>query len=282
MKTTIKPGTDLLGIHADMPAEVYHGSPGISFTGYKNFLKSPLHFKHARENPKPPTASQKLGQLVHCLVLEPEKVAERFALIDGPMNKNPWKQQKDEAEAKGLLPVGGTDRDKALGMRDAILSHPEASHLVKTGKKEYSGFAVHEQLGIMWKCRPDIWNEDVLSISDIKYVDDASEDGFLRQVLRMKYQFQSAWYLDVWGQLVGKPLQRHIHICVEEEAPHAVQLHCLSDQDIEASRRAIRIKLQHFAECEAKNEWPGYPAGIIPMILPHYAYKLTDEGEAMG
>lgn len=278
----LKPETELLGIHPTMPSEEYHASAGLSFTGFKHFLQSPAHYRYFRDNPKESTDSQILGQLVHALVLEPDTVPNRFALIEGPMNKNPWKQQKDEAEAKGLICVGGTNRAKALGMAEAVLKHPKASHLVKTGVKEASGFAIDPQYGILRKCRPDIWNKDIMSIADLKYVDDASEDGFLRQVLRMKYHYQSAWYLDVWGWLIGQPIQRHIHICVEEDAPHAVQLHCLSDADIEASRQAIQRRLGRYAECLHKNEWPAYPTGIIPMVLPHYAYKTTDEGEVMA
>lgn len=282
MKTTLKPETELLGVHPAMPSEAYHAAPGISFTGFKHFLQSPRHYRHFRDNPKDSTDSQILGQVVHALTLEPDTVATRFALIEGPMNKNPWKQQKDEAEAKGLICVGGTNRAKALGMAEAIMKHPEASHLVKTGVKEISGFAKHPTHGALWKCRPDIWHEETASIADIKYIDDASEDGFLRQVLRMKYQFQSAWYLDVWAQLMGKPLTKFIHICVEEEAPHEVQLHALSDHDLEACRPLINAKMALVAECERTGVWPGYKAGIRPMILPAHAYKLTEEGEVMG
>lgn len=271
---------DLIGVHELMPSEDYHKAPGISFTGFKEFLRSPKHYQHFRANPPEPTASQILGQLVHALVLEPDTVPMRFAYIEGPMNANPWKKQADEAKKLGLTTIGPTAKGKAMGMAEAILKHPEAAHLIKTGKKEISGFARHP-LGFVWKARADLLQKELGIIADVKYVDDASEAGWERQCLRMKYQYQSAWYLDVWSDLLGVKLERHLHILVEEEGPHEVQLHALSDWDLGNSRSVLQKKLEVYVKCWERNEWPGYDAGVRTTILPHYAYKLTEEGEVM-
>lgn len=272
---------ELSGIIEGLKSEDYHKGPGISFTSYKEFLRSPAHFRHYLANPPESTSSQLLGQLVHAMVLETEVWKERFFLVGGPMNKNPFKAEADEAREKGLIPIGKTDGDKAKGMAEAILKHKDAAFLIRTGKREISGFHMDPVLNILMKCRPDVWHENTEVIADVKYVSDASEYGFERMCMRMRYHLQSAWYLSTWGALVGKKLRRHIHICVEEEGPHAVQLHALSDHDLEQSQQSIRKNLTRYAECVAKDQWPSYEDGIRTLILPHYAYQMTAEGEVL-
>jgi hypothetical protein len=128
---------------------------------------------------------------------------------------------------------------------------------------------------------PTFWNESLGIIADLKYTDDASEEGFMRQCVRMRYHLQSAFYLEGWSALVGRKLDRHVHILVEDKPPHAVQLHALSDHDLEASAQSIKKKMGLYAACLSRNEWPGYPSGVKTLILPHYAYELTEEGEVL-
>jgi exodeoxyribonuclease VIII len=202
--------------------------------------------------------------------------------MDGPLNTNPWKKEADAAKEAGLTPVGKPMGDQAKAMAASVLAHPEAGHIIQTGKCEISGFWLDADTGVLRKCRPDVWNADLGIIADLKYIDDASEDGFARQCMKMRYHLQSAYYLEGWSTLIGKKLTRHVHILVEDKPPYAVQLHALSDHDLAASAQSIKRNIARYAECMAKNEWPGYPAGVKTMILPQYAYEFSEEGEVIG
>lgn len=70
--TCIKPG-----IYYDMPAEMYHAAAGLSNSGIKDLMISPLRFWHRHINPErveePPTPEMAFGTALHCAVLEPER-----------------------------------------------------------------------------------------------------------------------------------------------------------------------------------------------------------------
>lgn len=268
----------LVGIQEGLSPEAYHSSPGISFTGYKEFIKSPLHFKTRREKPLDSTPAQIKGQLTHCFGLEPDQVEKRFMRVGARANP----KLKEKAEELGLIAVNDNTWADAEAMGNAVRKHPDAKLLIETGKCEVSFFWWDPVHNILRRCRTDVWHAATEIVADLKYVGDASEAAFEKMCVRQKYHLQSPWYLDVVGGVIGKRLHRHVHICVEDEPPYAVQLHALSDHDLEQSRHAIDKGLERYAECLRKNEWPSYETGVRTMVLPHWAYTMTDEGEVLA
>lgn len=68
------------GIYKDMTDEQYFAADAASNSTLGRLKKSPAHCKAYMDEPFEPTASMKLGSLVHCLVLEHDQVAERYHL----------------------------------------------------------------------------------------------------------------------------------------------------------------------------------------------------------
>jgi len=74
----------LQGIIEDLPNEEYHHGPGLSSSGIKLMLQSPLHYydkyvkEDREENDSTPTLIQ--GSAYHSLVLEPASFNDEFAL----------------------------------------------------------------------------------------------------------------------------------------------------------------------------------------------------------
>ncbi len=66
-----------------MPDEAYFAAPGLSQSGMKDLAVSPLRFWHWNINPKrpkeDPTKYMDFGSALHCAVLEPDKLDERYA-----------------------------------------------------------------------------------------------------------------------------------------------------------------------------------------------------------
>ena len=60
------------GLISDIPSGDYHSSPGLSFTGFKHFMRSPAHYKHFLTSEKKQSHAQKLGSLLHLATLEPQ------------------------------------------------------------------------------------------------------------------------------------------------------------------------------------------------------------------
>lgn len=269
--------SDLIGIHPAMSSEEYHRTSPLSFTGFKEFMRSPAHYRAYVDHPEESTASQIKGQLTHCMLLEPKEVEKRFIHIKGPMNRNPFKAQKEEAEALGLIPVGDTTWRDAEGMREKLLKHPDVANMIKIGQKETSVFAPDPTTGVLRKCRPDIWLPAQGILGDLKYVGDASQDGFLMMLRRMKWHIQSAWYLEVVSAAMRAPHNLFVHILVEEKYPHEVGCWALDDASLERASQTIQHHLKKFKHCQDTNTWPGLEPKIHTTSIPHYMWADEEE-----
>jgi len=82
MATVIAGPTFKPGIYFDIPPEEYHAAPGLSHSGMKDLMVSPLRYWHLHINPDrepvEPTAEMVLGTAVHALALEPESFDQRY------------------------------------------------------------------------------------------------------------------------------------------------------------------------------------------------------------
>ncbi len=72
------------GVYFDMDESEYHAAAGLSNSGMKHLLVSPLHYWHCNLNPerqpRKETAALRFGKAAHCLGLEPDRFAARYAL----------------------------------------------------------------------------------------------------------------------------------------------------------------------------------------------------------
>lgn len=267
----------LVGIHEGMSSIDYHGSPGLSFTALKEFLRSPAHYKAYHEEDEEQTDSQKLGSAFHALILEPEVFKKTYVHIGGPMNRNPFKAEADAAKAEGMVPIGDSMWKQIMGMGEAVMQHPEAAGMLKAGKKEVAFFAEDPDSGVLIKCKADIWMPELCIVGDPKSCSDARADVFIRtQLMKLRYDVQSAFYLKVISLATGIKHSEHVHICVETAAPHGVMLHALDDASLERSELTVRGGLLKFAECMKQNFWPGLPTGINPIAIPSWAFEENE------
>ena len=67
----------------------YHADPAVSASHLHAIARSPYHYwsRYLDPNRKPvePTAAMRLGSLVHCAVLEPDELSQRYSVC-GPRN----------------------------------------------------------------------------------------------------------------------------------------------------------------------------------------------------
>jgi PDDEXK-like domain of unknown function (DUF3799)/SAP domain len=119
------------GVYPNVPNEAYHTGDGISSTGIKRMLVSPLHYKDridlARERaakglPSESTPTLEFGNKYHQLILEPELFAKTYmgpvdpAALKGALKTAP--DMKAECKRQGL-PVGGSKGDLIARLKEA-------------------------------------------------------------------------------------------------------------------------------------------------------------------
>lgn len=278
LEKTIEPG-----LYSDIPNNEYHGGPGLSSSGVKKILRSPLHYWEEYLNPeherKEDTDALLLGSVVHTLVLEPEKFEQEWAVApdvnkrtkDG---KAQWASFLAVAEKEKKTVIKPAIRDQATTIANAVKWHPKASQIFTDGVPEQSLYWIDPDTGVLCKCRPDWWRSNL--IADLKTAIDASEEGFMRATFNMGYHISAAFYLDGVKEMYGDDLS-FIFSVVEKEAPFAVANYRIHDEAIALGRKQYKQALETYARCIEKGterkHWPGYPLELQTLNLPGWAYK---------
>ena len=258
----------------DLTNSDYHARPEISSSDVKAVaLKSLLHWKNRTF--KSSTAFD-LGTAVHAMLLEPEK----DLVMRGPEDRrgNRWKEMKLAADIDGKTLLTESDFDLAQAMATAVFEHQAASAFFKYGDMvaEGSFFADDPHTGVKLKCRPDGYLPEVGIMFDIKTTQDASPNGFPRDVRKFGYDLQAQFYRKVM-KLHGAGDLAFYFVCVEKDAPHAVCVHALTDEYLAAADLKVTDTLHKIANAEAANDYPtGWPLCNV-IDLPRWQTAQPEE-----
>jgi exodeoxyribonuclease VIII len=85
---------------------------------------------------------------------------------------------------------------------------------------------------------------------------------------------QAAFYSDVWHWATGETLKGYGFLAVEDQPPHGVKLHVLSDEWTARGRRLYRENLNTYARCTEADEWPAYDDKASVLDMPGWlAYE---------
>ncbi|AOE44323.1 exonuclease [Gordonia phage Eyre] len=260
------------GIYTDVPEDVYHGDPGsISSSQARTILKpgGPALMRYA---PRKEKREWDYGHVAHELILGKGSGIE---VVDAPdWRTKAAKEKAAEARAAGRVPILREKFEQAERLRDAVLSHPDASVVFETGVPEQSIYAHDPETGVRLRCRPD-WHTG-FAFSDLKTTKDAA--NFEKSVREYGYHQQEAFYRDV-AELAGIEIGPFVFVAVEKEPPYLTAVVELSAEDVDLGRRLNRAAIDLYAHCQRTNTWPGLPPGVRTITLPPWAY--TDAEKAI-
>ena len=125
------------------------------------------------------------------------------------------------------------------------------------------------------KCRPDCQTKvgDTHILIDYKTTDNAENDEFMKQSIKLMYDLQMAYYKDILDKVKGVE-HSVIFIAQEKNPPHCVNVLEANEYFIKSGRDMYRSMLDTYAECVKKNEWKGYMNGEINTLgLPSWLQK---------
>lgn len=267
------------GVYHDMAAEEYHGGPEVSNSGLGDILQSPYHYWARHLNPNRPTQEDKAGQLegtlAHCAILEPREFGLRYVV--GPnvrRNTSRWKEAEAEAASEGKILIKPDQYGTAMEQAASVMRLPDVARALSQGRPEVSAFWRDDDTGVMCRVRPDWVHETEgggVILLDVKTYSDASPNEFRRQAARKGYHRQDAMYREGYAKAAGVPVLAFIFVAVEDKYPFAASAVMLDDESQSAGWLQYRHALCTYADCAAKNEWPGYSSGIEMIRLPGYA-----------
>lgn len=273
------------GIYHDLDNDAYHaGTHAVSNSMLRDFALSPLHCYARHFDPKRPPREEKKGQLegsmAHCALLEPDQFAQRYKV--GPtVNRNTkvWKEFA-EGMCANETAIQQEQADVAHAQARSLRAIPDVGSMLSRGRPEVSAYWVDGPTGLLCRCRPDwVWEHpDGTSVLllDAKTYSSAKPAEFARQVPRMSYHAQAAWYIDGFASASGKTVLGFIFGAVETSFPFAAAACTLDDQAIQKGREENRRLLDQYATCYRTGVWPGYSEAIEIISLPAWVLNTED------
>ncbi|MFF0777041.1 PD-(D/E)XK nuclease-like domain-containing protein [Streptomyces sp. NPDC003720] len=268
-----------------LPADDYHADrTSISSTGLRALLPPgcPAQFHYDREHPQAPKREFDLGTAVHTELLG---IGDELTVIDFDTYQTKAAQTaRDEARAKGQVPLLPKEWAQVQAMAAAVRQHPQAGPLFAgPGIAERSIYWTDPATGVRCRIRPD-WLKELPGLAlaaDLKTTKDASPQAVQRAMRDYSYHQQDALYVDgIWAALQPEDV-RFVFAFVSKTPPHLITVRELPQQDRDIGRARNERALRIYADCTASGEWPDWtgPTTEIPQLgLPSWdVIRQTEE-----
>jgi hypothetical protein len=272
------------GVYPNISDVEYHGiTDSLSSTGARKLLppSTPEKFKHWRDHPQPPSDAFDIGHVVHALVLgkgaqftvlnpSVHGLTRKGELTDAYASTSMWKDAVAAVRAAGQVPIHIDNHRAAVEMADAV--HAQVPDAFTDGEPEVTVFATDPRTGVKLRARFD-WLKPG-EVVDLKTAASAEPRDFERAAGKFGYYVQEAFYRYV-AQLAGLTIERFRFVVVEKADPYPVTEHEYDDVALGVASGLVRQAIDTYAQCAARDEWPGYEPGVHLMSLP--PWLLDDE-----
>lgn len=243
-----------------MTDKQYNEIPAVRRSALWEIRKSPMHYKYAIENPEEPTEALRFGIAAHKFILEPETFFDEFATVPKiDRRTKAGKEEWAELLASGKEFVTESDMNTIRAMDAAIMAHPTANALLKTGRHEVAFQWVEGTTNEPCKCRADCLTE----YNGDKYIVDyktttSCEDGVFERACRAYgYKLQAAMYVDgVFNQTFEE--YGFAFVAQEKKPPYAVRVYFCDPGFIEEGLELFKDLIGRYHKCRLSGEWPGY------------------------
>lgn len=258
--------------HADRVAPEASLSSSLAQVLLRESPRKAWH-SHPRLNPKFKADTDSkfdIGTASHAVLLEND--ASKIVIVTADdWRTKAAKEQRAAAYADGRTPLLEKHYDAVREMVDAALAFIEDSEIAEgwhEAESEATIVWVEDVDGFpVWlRARLDRVTLDRDLIMDYKTTTDAAPDPFSRQLVRMGYHIQEAFYRR-GVRALGKDRPEFVFLAQSCEPPFECSLHAcdaalqeIADAEVE---RAIRI----WKTCLSSNQWPSY-GGRIHYAIP--------------
>lgn len=251
-----------------MSEAAYRKAPGVNYSTLKHLRKSPLHYKHAVENPEDSGQDYAMLRHVHALVLEPMTAHEQSVVWDGrrdTRNKE-YAAFLEANKGKNILTV--SESAQAERIAEAYNGNAVLRWLLALGGTycEVPWFW-HQPVGddvLPLKGRPDIVHyspDHGLIVADLKTFGDTSAPLIASAARKYGWLLQLAHYTLLAADLHevdprAVPV-RWFTIVAEDKAPWDAT--CIEwDDATKAGALAEHQRLlEVLVDCQSTGRWPG-------------------------
>lgn len=277
------------GIYTDLSNEDYHQSAGVGSSKLRVIQRTPAHLKGGERKE---SDAKEQGTLIHTAILEPERFEKTTATCDARRGTKAWKAAAEKAEEDNKTLYKSEPVEIALKVRDAVHRKPDISRLITLPDAmiEHSAYAVDFETSLLLKVRPDLVSIAENLMLDIKSTVSADPVKFGYSIGDYGYHFQAAMYLDVWQQARDQApdewlkarVSRFLFLALEKEPPFECALYEQDALSYDEGYLLYRKCAAKFAECQANDNWPGYPSGVVKLPLARRSFRVLDPDQLVG
>jgi hypothetical protein len=267
-----------LGIFDSLASADYHADEAIGSSHLSDMAKSAAHYHalHLADGrpERKETPAMAAGTLLHCLVLEPATVPERYAVKPEGLDMRTTAGKEWGKAAAGKIIVSVEQLATAEAQRAALRGVPEIAALIHGAITEQSAFWLDETTGQRCKCRPDIVHtlpDGRVILADVKTTADASPSGFARSVWKFGYHRQAAWYSAGYAKTKGVEVAAFVFCAVTNEYPFIAVPYMLDEPAMQTGAQECAELLRDIAECKKSSVWPAYGQGVQVLSLPAWS-----------
>jgi len=252
-------------LHKIKNRKQYKEIQALNYSGAKEILKSPAHYKAFLEKSgDSDSKALRMGSLTHAMVLQPEIVDLEFAVspdCDRRTKEGKALYESFLSTSEGKTVLSGEEfgvcRNTSMSMFDALAANNvEFEHTELMLSCEYNGITL--------KCAIDAVGKDGY-LYDLKTTEDASMREFKNSIFNYRYHLQAHFYMTIYHIAFGVKPKGFRFIAAEKKEPwaHAVYecgpvLQALGEEQFETAVTVYRA-------CLTLGEWPSY--GSDPQII---------------
>lgn len=274
------------GIYPEVTHTEYLSDPvaggSLSSTGARRILPPgcPALFRYEQEHGRPDKRSFDVGSAAHNAVLG---CGPEIVVVDAPDWRTKAAQTKrDEARARGAVPILADEAERVHGMAEALRAHPIASRLLDPAKgvpettlvwrDEHTGVALRARLDILPNSRGGR-----MLLSDYKSTTCAEPTKFVKSAGDYGYHQQGAFYADGVRALGLADDIAFLLIAQEVTPPYLISVVQLDVNAMRIGALLNRRAVDLYARCKSNNHWPAYSDDIELMSLPVWIERQFEE-----
>lgn len=260
---------------------------GLRASDLKIIKRSPAHWKAAKEAPKKKTDALAFGTLFHTAIEHPAKFLDLYRVepkvdLRTKAGKEVLANFRAESRPDAIL-VPHDWADDLVGMLRSCMNHKLLKNLLKDGVRETSLFVEDPQTGVLLQCRPDFVSAKGFLV-DIKTTRDATQNFFLQEIFSSRfsgspfYALQAAHYAHCARLSQACNGDSFIFVAIEKEPPYGIMIYPMDEGCLGPGEQWRFDLTKLYAECKAKNEWPGYPERAVQVFPPEWVELPPMEG----
>ena len=239
---------------------LYDGIQALNYSGSKELLKSPAHYQAYLNQEREETKALRMGSLIHCAVLQPELLNEKF--VTAPECDKRTKEGK-AIWSDFVEHTAGTPGMTIVSAEESAECHLIASHAKLALERMGVEFEMTEFMfttdhcGVQLKCAIDGLGTDGY-LYDLKTTEDASPAGILKSIRAYRYNLQAYFYRLCFETAFERRLLGFRFLFIEKTPPYATAVVEIGPELMSYACSDFEKALQTYRECTTLGEWPAY------------------------